>query len=59
MEPVGAWQRVCVGERVGKCRDWFFEQVEDRLVRGIPQRLRERFDLVPGPIREAEYTVTY
>ncbi len=39
MKPVGAWQRVCLGEWVGKGGDWFFEQVEDRLVRGVAEWL--------------------
>ena len=36
MEAVGTWQRVCFGKGVGKRRDWFFEQVKDHPVGGIP-----------------------
>ena len=47
MEAVGTWQRVCFGEGVGKRRDWFFEQVKDRPVGGVPKWLRQSFKLVP------------
>jgi len=52
-------QRVCFGERVGKRRDWFFEQVEDRPLGGVPKRLRQSFKLVPGSIRKTENPVTH
>jgi len=48
METVRTRQRVYFGERVRKCRDWFFEQ-----------RLRQFFYLIPGPIREAKNPVTH
>ena len=54
METVGAGTRVCFGERLGKRGDWFFEQVEDGAVGGVPQWLRQCFELVPGPVGEAE-----
>jgi hypothetical protein len=46
-------------EGVGKRRDWFFEQVKDRLVGGVPKWLRQSFELVPDSVREAEDRVTY
>src|SRR5258708_7450682 len=58
METVRTWQRVCFGERVGKCRDWFFEQVKNRSVSGVSKWLRQPFELVPGPVREAKNPVT-
>jgi hypothetical protein len=54
MEAVGTWQRVCFGKGVGKRRDWFFEQVKDRPVGGVPKWLRQSFELVPDSVREAE-----
>ena len=48
METVGTWQGVNFGKWVGKRRDWFFEQVKDRPVGGVPKWLRESFELVPG-----------
>lgn len=59
METVGTWQRIYLGKRVGKRRDWFFEQVKDRPVSGVPQWLRQSFKLVPGPVREAKDPVTH
>jgi hypothetical protein len=41
MEPVGTWQRVLLGERVGQRRHWFFEKVEDRPVGSVPKWLRQ------------------
>ena len=58
MEAVGTWQRICFGKRVGKRGDWLFEQVEDHSVGGVPQRLRQSFEFVPGSVREAEDPVT-
>lgn len=43
MKTVRTWQRIYVGKRVGKCRDWFVEQVEDRSVSGVSKRLRQSF----------------
>jgi hypothetical protein len=59
METVGAGQRVLVGKRLGQRRDWFFEQVEDRPVSGVPQRLRQSLKLVPRPVGETENPVTH
>jgi len=59
MEAIGTWQRISVGKRVSKRRDWLFEQVKDRLVSGVPERLRQSFELVPGPVREPEDPVTH
>ena len=50
METVGAGKRVCFGERLGKRGGRFFEQVEDGPVGGVPQRLRQCFEFVPGPV---------
>ena len=47
------------GKWVGKRGDWLFEQVEDRPVGGVPQCLRQSFDLVPGSVREATDPVTH
>jgi len=52
VETVGAGQRIRLGEWVGKRRDWFFEQTEDRPVGGVPKRLRQPFKLIPGPVRK-------
>jgi hypothetical protein len=41
MDPVRIWQRIPFGKRVGKCRDWFFEQVKDRPVGGVSKWLRQ------------------
>jgi hypothetical protein len=41
METVGARQRVCFGKLFGKHWDWFFEQMKDRLVGGVPKWLRQ------------------
>jgi hypothetical protein len=46
-------------ERVGKCRDWFFEQVKDRLMGSVSKRLRQFFDFIPGPVGEAKNPVTH
>jgi hypothetical protein len=46
METVGTWQGVNFGKWVGKRRDWFFEQVKDRPVGGVPKWLRESFELL-------------
>jgi hypothetical protein len=59
MQAVGTRQWVPFGERVGQCGNWFFEQVEDRPVGGVPQWLRQCFDFVPGPVRKAEDQVTH
>jgi hypothetical protein len=59
MKAVRTWQRVYVGKRVGECRDWFFEQVKNRPVGGVSKRLRQSFELVPGPVREAKNPVTH
>ena len=59
METVGTRQRIYLGKWVGKRRDWLFEQVEDRLVGGVPEWLRQSFKLVPGSIREAKDPVTH
>src|SRR5579859_5579898 len=45
---------ICFGKRVGKRRDWLFEQVKDSRVGGVPERLRQSFKLVPGSVREAK-----
>jgi hypothetical protein len=59
METVGTWQRVCFRKRVGKSWDWFLEQVEDHLMGGVPEWLRQSFKLVPGSVREAKDPVTH
>jgi len=59
MEPIGTWQRIPVGKRVSKRRDWLFEQVNDRLAGGVPGLLRQSFELVPGPVREPKEPVTH
>jgi hypothetical protein len=59
METVSTWQRVCLGKWVGKRGDWFFEQVEDRPVGGVPEWLRQSFKLVPGSVREAKDPITH
>jgi hypothetical protein len=59
METIGTWQRISVGKRVSKRRDWLFEQVKDRLVGGIPELLRQSFELVPGPVWEPKEPVTH
>jgi hypothetical protein len=59
VEAVGTRWRVCFGKWVGKCRDWLFEQVEDGPVGGVPKRLGQSFELVPGPVGEAEDPVTH
>ena len=46
METVGTWQRVYFGKRVGKCRNWFFEQVKNRPVGSVSKWLRQSFELV-------------
>jgi hypothetical protein len=35
------------------------EQVEDRPVGGVPKRLRQPFELIPGSVREAKDRVTH
>ena len=50
---------ICFGKRVGKRRDWLFEQVKDSRVGGVPERLRQSFKLVPGSVREAKDPVTH
>jgi hypothetical protein len=59
MKTVGARQRVRFGKRLGERGDRFVEQVEDRPVGGVPQRLRQCFELIPGPVGEAENPVTH
>ena len=59
METVGTWQRVCFRKRVGKSWDWFLEQVEDHLMGGVPEWLRQSFKLVPGSVREAKDPITH
>jgi hypothetical protein len=59
MDPVRSWQRVAFGKRLGKRRDWFFEQVKDGPVGGVSKWLRQCFELVPGPVREAKNPVTH
>jgi hypothetical protein len=59
METIGTWQRIAVGKRVSKRRDWLFEQVKDRLVGGVPELLRQSFELVPGPVGKPEEPVTH
>jgi hypothetical protein len=59
VETVGTWQRVCFGKWVGKSREWFFEQVKDRPVGGIPKWLRQSFKLVPGSVRKTKNPVTH
>ena len=59
-EAVGTWLSAgLLRERVGKRRDWFFEQVKDRPVGGVPKWLRQSFELVPDSVREAEDRVTH
>jgi hypothetical protein len=59
METVGTWQGVNFGKWLGKRRDWFFEQVKDRPVGGVPKWLRQSFELVSGPVREPKGSVTH
>jgi hypothetical protein len=51
METVPTRQRVYFAERVGKCRNWFFEQVKDCPMGSVSKRLRQFFDFIPGPVR--------
>jgi hypothetical protein len=46
-------------KRVGKRRDWLFEQVEDHPMGGVSKWLRQCFNLVPSPVREAKDPVTH
>jgi len=39
--------------------DWFFGQVKDRPVGGVPKRLRQSFEFVPGSVRESKDPVTH
>jgi len=59
MKTVRTWQRIHVGKRVGKCRDWLFEQVKNRSVSGVSKRLWQSFELVPSPVREAKNPFTH
>jgi hypothetical protein len=59
METVPTRQRVYFGERVGKCRNWFFEQVKDCPMGSVSKRLRQLFDFIPGSVREAKNPVTH
>jgi hypothetical protein len=59
METVGAGKRAPLGKRLGQPWDWFVEQVEDGSVGGVPQWLRQCFELVRGPVGEAENPVTH
>lgn len=36
-----------------------FEQVKDRSVGGVPELLRQSFEFVLGPVREAKDAVTH
>jgi hypothetical protein len=59
VKTIGTWQRIYLGKRVGKRRDWLFEQVEDRPMGGVPEWLRQSLKLVPDSVREAKDPVTY
>jgi hypothetical protein len=59
METVGTWQGVYLGKRIGKRRDWFFEQVKDSPLGGAPKWLRQSFKFVPCPVWEAKDPVTH
>jgi hypothetical protein len=59
VETVGPWQGVCLGKWVGKRWDWFFEQMKNRPLGGVPKRLRQAFKLVPGSIRKSKNPVTH
>jgi hypothetical protein len=59
VETVSTRERIFFGKRVGKRRNWFFEQVKDGPVGGAPKRLRQSFELVPGPVREAKDPITH
>jgi hypothetical protein len=59
MKTVGTWQRVLIGKWVGQRWDWFVEQVEDCPVGGVPERLRQCLQVVPGSVREAKNPVTH
>ena len=59
METIGTWQRIYLGKRVGKRRDWLLEQVKDRPVGGISEWLWQSFDLVPGPVWKPKDPVTH
>jgi hypothetical protein len=43
MKTIGTRQWICFGKRVGKRRDWLFEQVRNRPVGGAPKWLRQSF----------------
>ena len=58
MKTIGTWQRIYLGKRVGKRRDWLFEQMKDRPVGGVPEWLRQSFEVVPGPFWEPKDPVT-
>jgi len=59
MEPVRIWQRIPFGKPVGKCRDRFYEQMENHVVGSVSQWLRQSFELIPDPVREAKNPVTH
>ena len=59
METVGTWQRANFGKWVGKRRAWFFEQVKDRPVGGVPKWLGQSFEFVPGSVREPKDPITH
>ena len=59
METIGTWQRIYLGKRVGKRRDWLLEQVKDRPVGGISEWLWQSCDLVLGPVWKPKDPVTH
>ena len=47
------------GERVGKRRDWFFEQMEDRSLDCPSHWLGKGLDLLPGVAGESNLAITH
>jgi hypothetical protein len=52
-------QRILFGKRVGKRRDRFLEQVEDRPLNRPPHWLREGLYLLPGVPAKANEPITH
>ena len=59
VETIRTRQRVYLGKRVGQCWDWFLKQVQNCPMCSVSKRLRQFFDFIPGPIREAKNPVTH
>jgi hypothetical protein len=55
----GAGQWVVAGERVGEGRDRLVQQMEDRALDRLPQRLRQGLDFLPGRAWEADEAIIH